>query len=56
MIWGSWFQSPVGAIFDDFFFCSSLCKDLSDNLTETRIMKNSNFDVLIEGFSLDFSN
>ena len=24
-----------------FFFCSSLCKDLSDNLTETPIVKNS---------------
>ena len=24
------------------FFCSSLCKDLSDNLTETPIVKNSN--------------
>ena len=23
------------------FFCSSLCKDLSDNLTETPIVKNS---------------
>ena len=23
------------------FFCSSLCKDLSDNLTEMPIMKNS---------------
>ena len=36
----SWFQSPLGAIFND-FFCSSLCKDLSDNLTEKPVMKNS---------------
>ena len=42
MIWRSWFQSPLGAIFDK-FFCPSLCKDLSDNLTETAIVKNSNY-------------
>ena len=30
---------PTGAIFDD-FFSSSLCKDLSDNLTEKPIVKN----------------
>ena len=29
----------LGANFD-IFFCSSLCKDLSDNLTETPIVKN----------------
>ena len=40
MIQRSWFQSPLGAIFDD-FLCSSLCKDLSDNLIETCIVKNS---------------
>ena len=40
MIQRSWFQSPLGAIFDE-FFCSFLCKDLSDNLTETPIVKNS---------------
>ena len=34
MIQRSWFQTPLGAIFDKFLFCSSLCKDLSDNLTE----------------------
>ena len=36
MIKGPWVQPPLGKIFDD-FFCSSLCKDLSDNLTETPI-------------------
>ena len=32
---------PTGDNFWWIFFCSSLCKDLSDNLTETRIVKNS---------------
>ena len=40
MIQRSWFQTPLGATFDN-FFCSSLCKDLSDNLTEMPIVKNS---------------
>ena len=40
MIRRSWFQSPLGVIFDNFFL-PSLCKDLSDNLTETPIVKNS---------------
>ena len=42
MIQRSWFQSPLGAICEEFIFCSSLYKDLSDNLTETPIVKNSN--------------
>ena len=33
---------PTGDDFWWFFFCSSLCKDLSDNLTETSVVKNSN--------------
>ena len=33
---------PTGGNFWRIFFCSSLCKDLSDNLTETPIVKNSN--------------
>ena len=32
---------PTGGNFWQFFFCSSLCKDLSDNLTETPIVKHS---------------
>ena len=34
-------SNPTGAIFDE-FICSSLSEDLSDNLTETSIVKNSN--------------
>ena len=41
MIKRLWVQFPLDAILD--FFCSSLCKDLSDNLTETPIVKNSNY-------------
>ena len=32
---------PTGGNFWRIFFCSSLCKDLLDNLTETPIVKNS---------------
>ena len=32
---------PTGGNFWRNFFCSSLCKNLSDNLTETPIVKNS---------------
>ena len=32
MIQKTWVQSQLGAIFDEFVICSSLCKDLSDNL------------------------
>ena len=32
-------SNPTGGNFRQFFFCSSLCKDLSDNLTETPIVK-----------------
>ena len=31
MIQRSWVQSQLGAIFDEFFCCSSLCKDLSES-------------------------
>ena len=34
-------SSPTGGNFWQIFFCSSFCKDLSDNLTETPIVKNS---------------
>ena len=40
----SWFQSPQGQFLTK-LFCSSLCKDLSDNLTETPILKNSSVTV-----------
>ena len=33
---------PTRCNFDKFVFCSSLCTDLSDNLTEKRIVKNAN--------------
>ena len=36
-------SKPTGGNFWRIFFCSSLCKDLSDCLTETHIVKNSNF-------------
>ena len=38
---GPWFQSPLGAIFDEFFFALPCVNNLSDNLTETPIVKNS---------------
>ena len=34
-------SNPAGENFLTILFCSSLCKDLSDNLTETPIVKNS---------------
>ena len=34
-------SNPTGGNFWRFFFCSSLCEDLSDNLTATSIVKNS---------------
>ena len=34
-------SNPTGSNFWKIVFCSSLCKDLSDNLTETSIVKNS---------------
>ena len=39
-------SNPIGGIFWRIFFCSSLCNDLSDNLTETPIVKNSNVAIL----------
>ena len=33
-------QTPLGAIFDEIYFCC-VTSDLSDNLTEMRIVKNS---------------
>ena len=33
-------SNPTGGNFLTIFFCSSLCKDPSDNLTETPIVKN----------------
>ena len=38
---GPGFNSHWGQFLKKFFFCSSLCKDLTDNLTETPIVKNS---------------
>ena len=35
-------SNPTGGNFWRIFFCFSLCKDLSDNLTEMPIVKNSN--------------
>ena len=35
-------SNPSWGQFWRIFFCSSVCKDLSDNLTETPIVKNSN--------------
>ena len=42
MIRRSWVPTPLGTIFDAIFFGSSLHEDLSDNLSETCIMKNLN--------------
>ena len=45
MIQKSLVQSLLGAIFDN-FLGSFLCKDLSDNLTETPIVKNLNVGII----------
>ena len=42
MIQRSWVQSQLGAIFDEIYFALPCVKDLSDNLTEKRIVKNPN--------------
>ena len=41
MIWWLWVQTPLGAFLTKFIMCC-IPSDLSDNLTETCIVKNSN--------------
>ena len=40
-------SNPLGRIFDEIFFCSSRHGDMSDNLTETCIVKNPKDALLI---------
>ena len=57
MIWRLWVQIPLGTILTKFILLFCVIFDLSENLTEMRIVKNSNVNLIIlneklTGFSM----